>query len=360
MNPRTTRRGLGWQIRSSFPGARQRSRPMSLGDILHTPPSQPRPVRRGVSGLQAAAVVAVLVLLAGGGLGLPFLLGRIGGGATASPASNDMALIGPVEIPSADASQGIAELPSDEPPDTPPIDSSSEPSPAPGDTASTWWRAIVINYPDQVQAGGQGWIEVITHGPTQCELLVYYSASLQQNLGGFGAPSNSPRRRTFTVPDNFVGTAYPKITCWRDGPQTGPKHSWTVPVVVTKGATPTPSWTLTTTGHDALPGANLTIGYKATAAVGCTVKVTLPDGTVASQPRTPTAGNVNETFSVPLAADAKPGVAHYTVSCDDIDGLVRSALGTAQVLKPTTPPPTTEPPTAAPTAAPSAAEPTAT
>jgi hypothetical protein len=324
--------------------------PMSLGDILHTPPSQPKPVRRGFSGIQAAAVVAVVVLLFAGAVGVPFLLHGAGPGPKASPTTNEMALTGLGETPSADASQGIGEIPSDMPSDAPPIDSTPETTPAPGDTGSAWWTSIVINWLDDVQSGGEGWVEVITRGPTQCELIIYYTPSLQQNLGTFGAPSNSPRRRTFTAPDTFTGTAHPKVTCWRDGPQTGPKHAWTLSVNVTQAATPTPSWTLTATGHDALPGASLAIVYKATASVSCAVTVTLPDGTVSKQPSTPTPGNVNETYSVQLAADAKTGVAIYTVSCDDAGGLSRTVSGTAKVLKPATPPPATPPPTATPTA----------
>jgi hypothetical protein len=365
MKRRMSQQELDAELHSHFDGAPEPSPSSALGDVLRTLPDDPKEVRRsrGFSRLPAVFALTAVVLLAVAAIGLPLVMTGSGTQATPSPSPSSVAdatetpvLEGP---PSADATATATDVPvdppSDMPSDMPLIDSTPGPTAAPGDNNPGWWSSIVIKYAAKVQSGADGWVEVTTKGPTQCELLVYYSADLQQNLGGFGAPSSKPRRDTYSVPPDFSGIARPKVTCWRDGPQSGPRHSWTLSVTVTKGPAPTPSWKLTTFSQDGSPGGFLVAGFRATTSIHCTGKITMPDGALINETGGHSDANVNDGFTVYLAADAKTGTAHYTITCQGSDGFSQTVSGTVKVVPAATPPPATDPPPTAPTTKPTAA-----
>ena len=360
MKPGMTQRELEAELHAHFGGAREPVEPPSLGDVMRTLPDDPKLRRRGLSGRPAIVALAAVVLLVGGALGLPFLMTGAGAqetpSASAKPSSvaDETSTPALSEVPTADATDIVVELPTDMPSVGIIIDSTPAPTEAPGGGGSGWWSSIVVTAATKAQSGGEGWVEVTTHGPTQCELLVYYSSALTQNLGGFGAPSNSPRRDTYSVPDDFTGTAYPKVSCWRDGPESGPKHTWTLTVTVTQGPSPAPLWTLTASSAPGRAGGTLSVRFRTSESVHCTLRVTLPDGTLDGETDVPTVADTSESFDISLPADTRPGTGPYTVNCTDMNENVVSASGTVKVLAAATPPPATAAPTAKLTAPPTA------
>ena len=267
-------------------GALPQSGPLPLSHVLHTPPAEPRRLDSGRNAavLGAIAGLVAVVVLVVGAIGLPLAMGALGPKTASRPhgsISTELAL--PVAIATPDPSSTELAQP---PADTPPVEATPGDTPVSGNNGPAWWSSIVVSWQDRVQAGGDGWVEVTTRGATQCELAISY-ATLMQNIGTFGAPSNKTRRRTFTVSDQMAGTAHPKVTCWRDGPRTGPSHAWTVNVPIDPaGATPTPAAS-TTPAASPTPAASATQGASPT--TGPTRAPTAKPSTAATEPTvTPT------------------------------------------------------------------------
>ena len=220
-------------------GALPQSGPLPLSHVLHTPPAEPRRVDdgRNTAILTAIAALAAVLVLVIGAIGLPLVIrGLSAKGAPAPRGSFSTELALPATIATPDPTSSDS---GQSPTDQPPVDATPGDTAGAGNSDPAWWSSIVISWQDRVQAGGSGWVEVTTRGATQCELTIYYSAT-SQNIGTFGTPSNKTRRRTYSVGDQMTGTARPRVSCWRDGPRTGPSHTWSLTVPIDPAAATTP------------------------------------------------------------------------------------------------------------------------
>ena len=121
MKPGMTQRELEAELHAHFGGAREPVEPPSLGDVMRTLPDDPKLRRRGLSGRPAIVALAAVVLLVGGALGLPFLMTGAGAqetpSASAKPSSvaDETSTPALSEVPTADATDIVVELPTDMP-----------------------------------------------------------------------------------------------------------------------------------------------------------------------------------------------------------------------------------------------------
>jgi hypothetical protein len=220
-----------------------------------------------------------------------------------------------------------------------------EPTSGSGGGDTTWWKSIVVNYSKEVQANTNGFIEVTTAATTQCTVIIYYSATSGDDLGGIGAPSAKARRRGFLVLETYTGTAYIELSCWRDF-LSGPEHDWKLPMNVTAAA----PWTIDVSApRQAWQGDIVYIEMTAQITGLCTVTLKLPSHAMLTTSTDIGGGEPTRTVHFDIPYDTQLGSAAFTVTCFDGSGVSNTVSGTVQIVaQPTDPPPTPEPATAQP------------